>query len=60
MAANDNRPASLPLNAKDVEDILAKAQSIKEMLERAIATAKQHVQQINDTQMKTVPSPGSP
>ncbi|XAZ26234.1 hypothetical protein LVY75_33655 (plasmid) [Sinorhizobium sp. B11] len=44
MAANDNRPACLPLNAKDVEDILAKAQSIKEMLEIAIAVAKQHVQ----------------
>ncbi len=60
MAANDNRPACLPLNAKDVEDILAKAQTIKEMLEIAIATAKQNVQLINDAKMKTVPSQGSP
>ena len=44
MAANDNRPACLPLDAKEVEDILAKAKSIKEMLEIAIATAKQHFQ----------------
>lgn len=60
MAANDNRPASLPLSAREVEDILAKAGSLKEMLEIAVATAKQHLQLINDAQEMTVPSRGSP
>lgn len=60
MAANDNRPPCLPLSAKELEDILAKTGSLKEMLEIAVATAKQHLQVINEAQETTVPSRGSP
>jgi hypothetical protein len=47
MAANDNRPASLPLDAKDVEEILSKSRSIKEMLDKAISVVRKRAERLH-------------